>query len=109
MLPKKMNLGSGKDWHEDCFNVDVNDYWQPDAILDFNRPLPLGEPLETRRFGSALRMLTWFINTKKIASPRSKSIPSRRFQLPYRIVDSAAVMVHFASEVEISACVLKPS
>ncbi len=49
---KKLNLGSGKDWREDHFNVDIDGYWEPDAVLDFNRPLPIGKPLETARFGS---------------------------------------------------------
>jgi SAM-dependent methyltransferase len=51
-FPKKLNLGSGKDWREDHFNVDVDAYWEPDAVLDFNRPLPIGKPLETVRFGA---------------------------------------------------------
>lgn len=51
-FPKKLNLGSGKDWREDYFNVDIDSYWEPDAVLDFNRPLPIGEPLETQRFGN---------------------------------------------------------
>lgn len=50
--PKKLNLGSGKDWREDYFNVDIDAYWEPDAVLDFNHPLPIGQPLETTRFGT---------------------------------------------------------
>jgi SAM-dependent methyltransferase len=50
-VPRKLNLGSGKDWREDYFNVDCNSFWEPDAVLDFNQPLPLGQPLETQRFG----------------------------------------------------------
>ncbi len=51
-FPKKLNMGSGKDWREGYFNVDVNSYWEPDAVLDFNHPLPIGQPLETQRFGT---------------------------------------------------------
>jgi SAM-dependent methyltransferase len=51
-FPKKLNLGSGKDWREDHFNVDVDSYWEPDAVLDFNQPLPIGKPLPTERFGT---------------------------------------------------------
>jgi SAM-dependent methyltransferase len=51
-FPKKLNLGSGKDWREDHFNVDFDAYWEPDAVLDFNHPLPIGKPLETQRFGT---------------------------------------------------------
>ena len=51
-LPRKLNLGSGKDWREDFFNVDIDSYWEPDAVLDFNVPPPIGQPLETLRFGT---------------------------------------------------------
>lgn len=51
-LPRKLNLGSGKDWREDYFNVDIDPYWEPDAVLDFSQPLPIGKPLETQRFGT---------------------------------------------------------
>jgi SAM-dependent methyltransferase len=53
-FPKKLNMGSGKDWREDHFNVDVDSYWQPDTVLDFNHPLPIGKPLETDRFGTIM-------------------------------------------------------
>jgi SAM-dependent methyltransferase len=48
---QKLNLGSGKDWRVDCLNVDFNPYWQPDLVLDFSKPLPIGERLQTFRFG----------------------------------------------------------
>jgi len=51
-FPTKLNLGSGKDWREDYFNVDLDPYWEPDAVLDFNHPLPIGKPLQTERFGT---------------------------------------------------------
>jgi SAM-dependent methyltransferase len=51
-FPKKLNLGSGKDWREGYLNVDFDPYWEPDAVLDFSQPLPIGKPLETQRFGS---------------------------------------------------------
>lgn len=53
-IPSKLNLGSGKDWREDHFNVDCDAYWEPDAVLDFNQPLPIGKPLQTQRFGPIL-------------------------------------------------------
>ncbi len=53
-IPRKLNLGSGKDWREDYFNADFDPYWEPDAVLDFSRPLPIGEPLETSRFGTVV-------------------------------------------------------
>jgi SAM-dependent methyltransferase len=51
-IPSKLNLGSGKDWREDYFNVDFDPYWEPDAVLDFSQPLPIGKPIETQRFGT---------------------------------------------------------
>jgi SAM-dependent methyltransferase len=53
-IPRKLNLGSGKDWREDHFNVDLAPYWEPDAVLDFNLPLPIGRPLATSRFGTVV-------------------------------------------------------
>ena len=53
-VPAKLNLGSGKDWREDYFNVDFDPYWEPDAVLDFNHPLPIGKPIETQRFGTVV-------------------------------------------------------
>jgi len=53
-MPRKLNLGSGRDWREDYFNVDVVPSWEPDAVLDFNLPLPTGQPLATSRFGNVV-------------------------------------------------------
>ena len=51
-IPRKLNMGSGKDWREDHFNTDFDPYWEPDAVLDFSRDLPIGQPIETQRFGT---------------------------------------------------------
>ncbi|MGA8153895.1 MAG: class I SAM-dependent methyltransferase [Terriglobales bacterium] len=51
-IPRTLNLGSGKDWRADCFNADIDPYWQPDAVLDFDHPLPIGQTLQTERFGA---------------------------------------------------------
>jgi SAM-dependent methyltransferase len=59
-IPRKLNLGSGKDWREDYFNVDIDPYWQPDAVLDFNLPAPIGQSLPTPRFGSVLLQNNYF-------------------------------------------------
>jgi SAM-dependent methyltransferase len=50
-IPRKLNMGSGKDWRADHFNVDINGYWEPDAVLDFNQALPVGQIVETPRWG----------------------------------------------------------
>jgi 2-polyprenyl-3-methyl-5-hydroxy-6-metoxy-1,4-benzoquinol methylase len=51
-FPRTLNLGSGKDWREDCLNIDINDYWKPDAVLDISQPLAPCFDLDTERFGS---------------------------------------------------------
>jgi SAM-dependent methyltransferase len=59
-IPRKLNMGSGKDWREDYFNTDFDPYWEPDAVLDFSRALPIGQPLETQRFGTVVLENNWF-------------------------------------------------
>jgi SAM-dependent methyltransferase len=59
-IPRKLNMGSGKDWREDYFNTDFDPYWEPDAVLDFSRDLPIGQPLETQRFGTVALQNHWF-------------------------------------------------
>lgn len=49
-LPRKINLGSGKDFRADYLNIDVNPMWKPDLLWDLSRT----EPFLTRhleRFG----------------------------------------------------------
>jgi SAM-dependent methyltransferase len=53
-LPRILNLGSGRAFDERCFNVDVEEGWGPDAVLDIERPLfGSGDTVEltTQRFG----------------------------------------------------------
>ena len=50
--PTLLNLGSGKDWRENCLNVDINADFRPDAILDIAKPLTDGQLLATQRFGT---------------------------------------------------------
>ncbi|HXZ40891.1 MAG TPA: hypothetical protein VEG68_09120 [Terriglobales bacterium] len=59
-IPRKLNLGSGKDWREDHFNVDIDPYWQPDAVMDFNLEPPIGESLVTQRFGTVILENNYF-------------------------------------------------
>ena len=51
-LPAYLNLGSGKDWRANCFNVDIDTTFRPDAVLDIAQPDALGSPLESTRFGT---------------------------------------------------------
>src|SRR6185437_12503736 len=50
-------------------------------------------------FAPSSLMLTWFISTKKIARPRSKSTPSSRLQLRFRFAGSKG-MFHDLSGIE---------
>ncbi|MBF0322069.1 MAG: methyltransferase domain-containing protein [Magnetococcales bacterium] len=50
-LPGTLNLGSGKDWHPQALNVDINPMWLPDIRVDFGRSLPFGEVAVAPRFG----------------------------------------------------------
>ncbi len=59
-FPRRLNLGSGKDWREDCLNIDINDYWRPDAVLDISQPLPKTLELVTERFGAVPIGSGWF-------------------------------------------------
>jgi SAM-dependent methyltransferase len=59
-FPRKLNLGSGKDWRADYFNVDCDGYWEPDAVLDFNQPLPIGQPIESPRLGTVVLQNDFF-------------------------------------------------
>ncbi|GHU31235.1 hypothetical protein AGMMS50256_19400 [Betaproteobacteria bacterium] len=51
-FPTLLNLGSGKDWRENCLNVDISEAMRPDASLDIGQPLETAQPLTTRRFGT---------------------------------------------------------
>jgi hypothetical protein len=73
-IPRKLNLGSGKDWRADYFNADFDPYWEPDAVLDFNHPLPIGQPLETRRFGTIVLQNNFF--EEVIANDALEHIPN---------------------------------
>ena len=53
LVPSTLNLGSGKDYRSDCFNIDIDDSWFPDAVVDFGG-LDLGPDgiaVSTQRFG----------------------------------------------------------
>jgi hypothetical protein len=47
LLPKTLNLGSGKDWREDCFNADIQARTNPDWIADISK-IKWGEVVKTR-------------------------------------------------------------
>ncbi len=51
--PKKLNIGSGKDFREDFLNLDIDESWSPDIIVDLNESFPKGrmQKFNTKRFG----------------------------------------------------------
>ena len=51
--PRKINLGSGKDFRADYLNIDIDDYWQPDVLADVSGDFPPGgrATYTTSRFG----------------------------------------------------------
>ncbi len=50
-VPRKINMGSGKDFKEHHLNIDINDYWSPDIVLDLSTPIKQSQEFETKRFG----------------------------------------------------------
>jgi O-methyltransferase/8-demethyl-8-(2,3-dimethoxy-alpha-L-rhamnosyl)tetracenomycin-C 4'-O-methyltransferase len=50
-MPPRLNIGSGKDWREDCLNADINPSWGPDLLLDLCQPLDTQWIHPTSRFG----------------------------------------------------------
>lgn len=52
-IPKILNIGSGKDFREECINLDKKEEWLPDIVCDFGRPLKEQEfgTYSTARFG----------------------------------------------------------
>ena len=56
VVPTVLNLGSGKDFRADAFNIDIDNSWAPDAVLDLSA-ISLdaeGLSLDTERFGRVL-------------------------------------------------------
>ena len=45
--PRHLNLGSGKDFREDCLNADIQEIKNPDWVLDITK-VPWGETISTR-------------------------------------------------------------
>jgi hypothetical protein len=53
-ISRKINLGSGKDFRPDYLNLNINEYWMPDIIVDVSDSFIGNEepPFITRRFGT---------------------------------------------------------
>lgn len=50
-FPGILNLGSGKDWRDNCLNLDISEIARPDALFDVAAPLESNTLLQTTRFG----------------------------------------------------------
>ena len=69
--PRHLNLGSGKDFREDCLNADIQAIKNPDWVLDITK-IPWGETISTR-FGEIKVEQGMF--TKIIANDVLEHIP----------------------------------
>jgi len=58
--PKKINLGSGKNFLNDSLNIDINPYWKPDLVTDLCEPNSLERQYITERFGTFVLSRGWF-------------------------------------------------
>jgi SAM-dependent methyltransferase len=54
IAPKRLNIGSGRDFQPDFLNVDINDYWAPDIVADVAADFPSTKPYMTKRFGKVV-------------------------------------------------------
>ena len=52
--PVKINIGSGKDFKEDCLNIDISENSNPDVIADLSDQYLIGKTLKSKRFGDII-------------------------------------------------------
>jgi SAM-dependent methyltransferase len=71
LQPLTLNLGSGKDWREDCLNADIQRRTNPDWVVDISK-VNFGEVINTR-FGEIQIRPNMF--TKIIANDVLEHIP----------------------------------
>jgi SAM-dependent methyltransferase len=50
-VPRRLNLGSGKDWRPPFLNVDRDDYWNPDIAVDICSVHLFESKFQSKRFG----------------------------------------------------------
>jgi SAM-dependent methyltransferase len=50
-IPKKLNIGSGKEFLSECINIDINEICKPDIVLDISKPITLPLIMNSKRFG----------------------------------------------------------
>jgi len=54
--PRKINLGSGKDFRDEYLNIDIQDDWRPDIVADLSQKDFFQTPriFQTERFGEVV-------------------------------------------------------
>ncbi|GEM_PF-556828 len=50
-VPRILNIGSGKDFREDCLNIDLSEKSHPDVIADLSDVHLIGKTVHSKRFG----------------------------------------------------------
>jgi SAM-dependent methyltransferase len=50
-IPPFIQIGSGKSWRFDCLNLDIEERYKPDILVDLNQPFPFNQAIQTWRFG----------------------------------------------------------
>ena len=55
-VPRKINLGSGKDFRPEFLNIDIEDYWSPDIVADVSCDFPPAgrATFRTARYGEVV-------------------------------------------------------
>ncbi len=61
-LPKNINLGCGLDWKYNMLNIDYDDKYKPDLLLDFNRDIDFYQDIDAWRFGKHAGIKGYFSN-----------------------------------------------
>jgi hypothetical protein len=51
-LPRQINIGSGRSWHREFLNIDINPVWNPDVIFDASSLELFSTEFNLDRFGS---------------------------------------------------------
>ncbi|MFM2343823.1 MAG: hypothetical protein RLZZ210_431, partial [Pseudomonadota bacterium] len=59
-LPKSLNLGCGVDWKYDMLNLDYDDRYKPDLLIDLNKQNDFTADFDTWRFGKHSNIKGYF-------------------------------------------------
>ncbi len=49
-IPNKINIGSGKDFKQDCLNIDISENSNPDIVADLSDQNLIGRVIKSKRF-----------------------------------------------------------